>query len=99
MRLKVNTVSSMLDDPTFDRGETMEVIRILEKEVPEIFEDYKKLDYEERLDQKDWDKRYFTKLTYWFQENFSKERIPYIKKVGKVVHKDTREKYLKSSQI
>lgn len=54
------------------------------------------LDYEERLDEKDWDKRYFTKLTYYMQKNFAKSRIPYIKKVGKVVHKDTVEKYNKS---
>lgn len=73
--LKVNTVSSMLDDPTFERGETMKVLQILSEQVPEIFEDYVELDYEERLEPCDWDKRYFTKLTYWFQENFSKERV------------------------
>lgn len=91
--LKVNTVSSILDDPTFARGETMEVLKILDAEVPEIFEDEIRLDYEERLEQSEWDKRYFTKLTYWFQENFAKSRVKYIKEVGKVVHKDTAQKY------
>lgn len=97
--LKVNTVSSILNDPTFERGETMEVLKVLEENVPEIFEKYKELDYEERLEPDVWDKRYFTKLTYWFQENFSKERIAYIKEVGKVVHKDTAKKYAESNAI
>lgn len=91
--LKVNTVSSILDDPTFARGETMKVLKILEEKVPEIFEDEIKLDYEERLERSEWDKRYFTKLTYWFQENFAKSRVEYIKEVGSVVHKDTARKY------
>jgi len=91
--LKVNTVSSMLDDPTFARGETMKVLEILEDKVPEIFEDEVRLDYEERLERSAWDKRYFTKLTYWFQENFAKSRVAYIKEVGKAVHEDTAQKY------
>lgn len=91
--LKSITVSTMLDDPTFSRGETMKVLEILDEKVPEIFEDEVILDYEERLDQSKWDKRYFTKLTYWFQQNFAKSRINYIKEVGKVVHKDTAQKY------
>ena len=36
------------------------------------------LDFEERKPREEWDKRYFTKLTYWFEENFSKERISHI---------------------
>ena len=86
----------MLQDPTFDRGDINRIIKIFDKEVPEIWENEEELDYEERLDEKDWDKRYFTKLTYYMQKNFAKSRIPYIKKVGKVVHKDTVEKYNKS---
>ena len=97
--LKVNTVSAILDDPTFERGEAEEVLKILEKEVPEIFEDYVELEYEERLEQNAWDKRYFTKLTYWFQENFAKSRIDYIREVGRVVHKDTARKYVESMSI
>lgn len=91
--LKINTVSSMLNDPTFDREETDTILKILEKEVPGIFEEEVELDYEERLEPSEWDKRYFTKLTYWFQENFAKSRIDYIKEVGKVVHRDTAQKY------
>ena len=99
LHLKVNFVSSMLQDPTFDRGDTDRIIKIFDKEVPEIWENEEELDYEERLDEKDWDKRYFTKLTYYMQENFAKSRIPYIKKVGKVVHRDTVEKYNRSMRI
>lgn len=97
--LKVNTISTILDDPTFERGETMKVLKILEEQVPEIFEEYMELDYEERLEHDKWDKRYFTKLTYWFQENFAKERIAYIKEVGNVVHKDTAKKYAESNAM
>lgn len=93
LRLKVNTVSSMLQDPTFARGETEKVLKILEEKVPEIFEEEVHLDYEERLERSAWDKRYFTKLTYWFQENFAKSRIDYIKEVGRVVHRDTEQEY------
>lgn len=93
LRLKVDTVSSMLNDPTFERGETDKVLKILDEKVPEIFEDEVKLDYEERLERSEWDKRYFTKLTYWFQENFAKSRVQYIKEVGNAVHKDTAQKY------
>ncbi len=96
LRLKVNTVSSMRDDPTFARGETEKVLEILEKNVPEIFEDEIRLDYEERPEPDAWDKRYFTKLTYWFQENFAKSRVEHIKEVGRAVHKDTARKYEES---
>ena len=73
-----------------------QVLAILDDKVPEIFEEEVKLDYEERLDRSAWDKRYFTKLTYWFQENFAKSRVGYIKEVGMAVHQDTAQKYNES---
>lgn len=85
IRLKSNTVSTMLNDPAFAKGETMQVIEILRKEVPEIFEEEIDLGYEERLEPSQWDKRYFTKLTYWFEENFALSRIAYIEEVGKAI--------------
>lgn len=96
LALKVSAVSTMLDDPTFERGETMKVVQILKEQVPEIFEDEVKLDYEEHLEKSAWDKRYFTKLTYWFQENFAISRINYIREVGCVVHRDTAQQYNQS---
>lgn len=99
LHLKVNTVSAMRNDPTFERGETAKVISILEKEIPEIFEPEVTLEYEERLERGAWDKGYFTKLTYWFQENFAKSRIDHIKEVGQVVHKDTAKKYAESMSM
>lgn len=99
LALKVSTVSTMLDDPTFERGETMKVVQILKEQVPEIFEDEVKLDYEEHLEKSAWDKRYFTKLTYWFQENFAISRINYIKEVGSVVHRDTAQQYNQSMKM
>lgn len=96
--LKVNTVSCILNDPTFERGETEEVLKILHKEVPGIFEEYAKLDFEEQAERDRWNKRYFTKLTFCFQENFAEERLAYIKEVGRAVHKDTAEHYRESWQ-
>lgn len=96
--LKVSFVSTMRQDPTFDRGDNDILIKIFDKEVPEIWENEEKLGYEEILDEKDWDKQYFTKLTYRMQKNFAKSRLPYIRKVGKVVHRDTVEKYNKSRE-
>lgn len=94
--LKVSIVSTILADPTFERGETDEAIRRLKKQVPKIFEEEVKLEYEERLEREAWNKRYFTKLTYWLQKNFAESRIEYIKEVGSVVHRDTAEKYKQS---
>ena len=98
LRLKVYFMHSMLQDPTFDREDNDILVKIFDKEVPEIWENEEELGYEERLDEKDWDKRYFTKLAYWMQENFAKSRLPYIRKVGKAVHRDTVEKYNKSRE-
>lgn len=99
MHLKINTLSAIRNDPTFERGETEEVIRVLEKEIPEIFESEVTLDYEERLERDAWDKAYFTKLTYWFRENFAKSRIDYIMEVGRAVHQDTARKYRESMAL
>ena len=96
LRLKVNTASAMLDDPTFERGEAEQVLKILEEKVPEIFEEYVKLEDEEEVERNAWDKGYFTGLVYCFQKNFAKERVPYIKEVGQVVHRDTAEQYKRS---
>ncbi len=96
LRLKINTVSAMRNDPTFERGEADQVMKILEENIPEIFEEEIHLDYEERLERDAWDKRYFTKLTYWFQENFAKSRVSYIKEVGAAVHQDTAQMYRES---
>lgn len=86
LRLKISAVNAISYDPTFEKGEAAEVLNILQKEIPEIFENYVEGGYEERIDKSQWDARYFSKLVYWFQKNFSMERIPLIKEVGKAVH-------------
>lgn len=86
LRLKINAVSAISYDPAFEKGEAEAVLKILKNEVPDIFEKYVEGDYEERLEKSEWDKRYFSKLLYWFQENFAEERIVLIKEVGKKVH-------------
>lgn len=99
LALKINTISTIHNDPTFERGETLKVIQILKEQVPEIFEDEVRSDYEERLEKSEWNKRYFTKLVYWFEENFAISRISYIREVGRVVHRDTAEAYNKSKKM
>lgn len=88
LSLKVDTRSAMQTDPTFSGHEVDDVLDVLKKRVPEIFEEEVTLSYEERLDRSKWDKPYFTKLTFWFQENFALTRIPHIKEVGRAVYKD-----------
>ncbi len=88
LSLKVDTRSAMLNDPTFSGYEVDDVLAVLKERVPEIFEEEITLPYEERLDRSKWDRPYFTKLTFRFQENFALTRIPYIKEVGKEVYKD-----------
>ena len=85
--LKAATINTMWNDPMFEHGETDALINVLKKQVPEIFVSEKKLPYEEHLERSLWNKDYFTDLTYWFRENFAESRIPYIKEVGKAVHK------------
>jgi len=94
--LKIDTVSAIRNDPTFSRDEVNEILKTLDENIPEIFEDEITLEYEERLGHSEWDKAYFSKLTFWFQENFAKSRLQHIKEVGHVVHKDTAEKYAES---
>lgn len=85
-------MNTMWNDPTFQNGETDAMIELLKEKVPDIFEKKVRLDYEYDLTPDKWTDEYFTKLTYWFCENFAEERIKYIKEVGRVVHKANLEK-------
>lgn len=85
-RLKISAVSALRFDPTFERGEAQKVLDILSAETPEIFEEYAKKTHENYLDRDAWTKDYFIELTFWFQKNFSLERISHIKDVGKAVY-------------
>ena len=81
-------MNSMWNDPTFIHGETDTMLKILKQECPDIFEDEKDMPGEKKIDDPTlWNEDYFALLTYWFRENFALSRIPYIKKVGKAVHK------------
>lgn len=95
IRLKTNTVSAIRNDPTFSGkkdGEIGNVLRLLHDRIPEIFEEEKDLGYEEHLDESQWDSRYFTRLTFWFQENFAEKRLDEIERVGKKVYAGETEK-------
>ena len=45
LHLKINTVSAIRNDPTFERGELDEVIKTLKEKIPDIFENEVRLDY------------------------------------------------------
>lgn len=85
-KLKVLLSSTIKSDPTFSTQEVSALCNIFQKNVPEIFEKKIELGYEEIFPPEQWDKRYFSKLLYWLQQNFAKERIDYIKEVGKTVY-------------
>lgn len=88
-RLKVNAVSAIRNNPTFakDNDEFTQLIKDLDNATPEIFEDERKLGYEQDLSEENWDTDYFVRLTSYFQDNFAKSRIPKIKEVGRKVYK------------
>lgn len=92
--LKAAVLNTIWNDPTFEHGETEALLEILKRKVPKIFETKKKVPSEEKelLDHSLWDKKYFSDLTYYFQENFAESRIPHIKEVGKAVYGKTEEK-------
>lgn len=95
--LKSNTVSAIRNDPTFANGEVKEIIGELEEKVPEIFEEERKLEYEERIHEVQWDTHYFIKMTFWFKDNFAKSRLAEIEKVGKKVY--GTQKYSAAPQV
>lgn len=81
-------MNGMWNDPTFEHGETDMMIKILKQKCPDIFEDEKNMPGEKKIDDPAlWNEDYFAELTYWFRENFALSRIPYIKEVGRAVHK------------
>ena len=86
LKLKIILTEAINNDKTFSRSEIEEVITKLKKTNLQIFEEYKKLDIEETIDDESkWDEKYFVKLTIYLRKNFSLDRIPYIKKVGRKV--------------
>ena len=89
--LKVTTMNTMWNDPTFEHGEKEKLLKRLKDEIPKIFEEEKQLPYEKKLDRSLWDEDYFAKVTYWFKENFAESRIPYIKEVGRAVYKQKEQ--------
>lgn len=82
LKLKIILTEAINNDKTFSRSEIEEVITKLKKTNLQIFEEYKKLDIEETIDDESkWDEKYFVKLTIYLRKNFSLDRIPYIKKL------------------
>ena len=64
LKLKIILTEAINNDKTFSRSEIEEVITKLKKTNLQIFEEYKKLDIEETIDDESkWDEKYFVKLT------------------------------------
>lgn len=101
MKLKSFTVSAIQNNPSFCPMEKQKiseaeiVVKTLEKEVPEIFEEYEIQDGERPFDPKDeelWDREYFIRQTSLLKmRNFSKTRIDNIRKIGQKISKDSKE--------
>lgn len=87
-RLISDFACAVRSDPAFQKKEIPAIIRIFEERVPEIFSNKVDLDYEEELPQSDWNEDYFFRLLQRLQNNFCKERLEYLKKVGRIVYKD-----------
>lgn len=86
-RLKINTISAIRNDPAFRRDEIKLVLKTLKDRCPEIFEDYRCLDYEEKKpNPSTWDSRYFTACTFCLKDNFSMERIERICEIGRTLY-------------
>lgn len=99
LKLKIILTEAINNDKTFSRSEIEEVITKLKKTNLQIFEEYKKLDIEETIDDESkWDEKYFVKLTIYLRKNFSLDRIPYIKKVGRKVLEHSKKLYSRIRQ-
>lgn len=75
-------------DPAFKKEEIPHIIKIFEKEVPEIFKEEVKLDYEVELPKSEWNKDYFYRQLLRLQNNFCKKRLDYLKKVGQAIFRE-----------
>lgn len=84
---KSYVVTAMRFDPRFENGTSDRMLSVLEERASDIFEDEKKLSYEERvLDSSKWDERYYMQVLVWFERNFAKTRLTHIKDVGRKVY-------------
>ncbi len=98
-KLKVYTICTIDCDPTFERGEFDAVLNILNREANDIFEPHRQLSDDEILPKESWTIHYFNELVARFHNNFSKERIPFIKQVGKVVYADSVKEEVTLSEL
>ena len=84
---KSYVVTSMRFDPRFESGISDRMLALLQEQAPEIFEEEKMLNYEDKLtDLSKWDERYYMQILVWFERNFAQSRIAHIKDVGKKVY-------------
>jgi len=86
--LRSYVISAVRNDPTFSKEEVMVTIKKLDEKANKIFEGYQLQEGEEPFseDIKLWNKEYFIKQTFWLGENFNKNRINRIKRVGQHVY-------------
>lgn len=82
--------SLIRNDPTFSSGKFEEVDKYLKKNgFQDIYQPYEKVPGEPpNKDKSEWDEKYFSSIAYAFRENFSYERLNYVKEVGKYVYHD-----------
>ena len=84
---KSYVVTAMRFDPRFENGTSDRMLSVLEERASDIFEEEKKLSYEERVqDPSKWDERYYMQVLVWFERNFAKTRLSHIKDIGRKVY-------------
>ncbi len=96
VRLKTAVISSIRNNPAFLVAEGQKyteariAMDILYEQVPEMFSEYKVLEFEHPFDEherENWDKEYFLRQTFLLGENFCFDRYKNLRKIGKEIDK------------
>lgn len=86
--LKALLVGILAGDPTFATTEFEEAKKYIEEKGIKLEEDYVKLEGEYASEESEWDEKYYQMQLVWLEDNFSKERMNEIKKIGGIVYRN-----------
>lgn len=93
-KLKTCVISAVRNNPEFrfatgqKESEARLAWRILEENVPEIFEKYEAQDGDQLYNENSvdkWDREFFIRQTFLLGENFSKERLKHVWNIGRKI--------------
>lgn len=83
-------VAIILSEPSFSNGTIYKAIEYAEKNGISVFESNDP-DVELKTDSSAWNESYFAKVSNQLGENFSRERLAHLEKIGKKVYGSVRE--------